>query len=223
MDIECESQHIPAPPASAVGKEIIYVLKNPAMPGLVKIGRTSQSHVTARMNQLYTTGVPVPFECVYAVEVDSKHNVEVALHTAFGPNRINPGREFFQIESEQAVAIMKVLDGTDVTPQINAELNANVSQAEKESGKRIKKRPNMDFFEMGLSPGEKLIFKEGEPAVEVVDNKKIRLNDAVMSLTAATREVLGISHSVQPAPYWYIGDRLLRDVYNETYPLDDEG
>lgn len=214
------ASHMPqSMPACEVAKEIIYVLKNPAMPGLLKIGRTSQTDVTLRMNQLYTTGVPTPFECVYAVEVESHYNVESALHTAFGPNRINPNREFFQIEEDQAVAILKVLGGHDVTPQINAELNANVSQAEKESGKKIKKRPNMDFFEMGLSVGDQLVFKNGEATAEIFNNKKVLFNGTVVSLTAATREVLNIDHSVQPAPYWFHGDKLMIDIYDETYPL----
>ena len=41
--------------------EIVYVLTNPAMPGLVKIGRTAGEDAGARIAQLYTTGVPVPF------------------------------------------------------------------------------------------------------------------------------------------------------------------
>lgn len=42
--------------------EIVYVLTNPSMPGLVKIGKTTQKEVSERMTQLYTTGVPTPFE-----------------------------------------------------------------------------------------------------------------------------------------------------------------
>ncbi|MFT7387743.1 MAG: hypothetical protein ACI8VC_000984 [Candidatus Endobugula sp.] len=40
---------------------IVYVLTNPAMPGIVKIGKTSRDSVDARLNELYSTGVPVPF------------------------------------------------------------------------------------------------------------------------------------------------------------------
>ena len=40
---------------------VVYVLTNPAMPGLVKIGRTDQDDANTRIAQLYTTGVPVPF------------------------------------------------------------------------------------------------------------------------------------------------------------------
>ena len=40
---------------------IVYAARNPAMPGLIKIGRTDQE-ADARLSQLYTTGVPVPFQ-----------------------------------------------------------------------------------------------------------------------------------------------------------------
>ena len=40
---------------------VVYVLTNPAMPGIVKIGKTSRSDIHARLNELYSTGVPLPF------------------------------------------------------------------------------------------------------------------------------------------------------------------
>jgi len=46
--------------------EIVYLLTNPAMPGLIKIGRTTRKDIKARMRELYTTGVPLPFECLSA-------------------------------------------------------------------------------------------------------------------------------------------------------------
>lgn len=45
---------------------IVYVLTNPAVPGLVKIGYTIQEDANARIGQLYTTGVPVPFKLEFA-------------------------------------------------------------------------------------------------------------------------------------------------------------
>jgi len=46
-------------------KGLVYVLTNPAMPRLVKIGQTTDK-ITSRMNELNTTGVPLPFECLFA-------------------------------------------------------------------------------------------------------------------------------------------------------------
>ena len=99
---------------------IVYVLTNEAMPGIVKIGMTSRSDVQHRMADLYTTGVPLPFDCVIAREIDDREAIEIedALHTAFGPNRVNPSREFFELDPEQIVALLRVLPGRDVTPQV---------------------------------------------------------------------------------------------------------
>lgn len=57
---------------------IVYVLTNPAMPGLVKIGKTARGSVDARLVELYSTGVPVPFECPFAARVSDEAKVESA-------------------------------------------------------------------------------------------------------------------------------------------------
>lgn len=55
-------------------KGIVYVLTNSAMPGLVKIGMTTRESIDTRMKELYSTGVPVPFDCEYACEVKTSDN-----------------------------------------------------------------------------------------------------------------------------------------------------
>ena len=44
---------------------IVYVLTNPAMPGMVKIGRTDR-RIGARLSDLCTIGLLLTFECEYA-------------------------------------------------------------------------------------------------------------------------------------------------------------
>ena len=47
--------------------EIVYLLTNPVMPDLVKIGRTT--NLEERLRSLSThSGVPVPFEVFYACD-----------------------------------------------------------------------------------------------------------------------------------------------------------
>jgi T5orf172 domain len=48
--------------------EIVYVLTNEAMDGLVKIGRTTTS-VEQRIKELDNTSIPLPFQCFFAGEV----------------------------------------------------------------------------------------------------------------------------------------------------------
>ena len=59
--------------------QIVYVLTNPAMLGLVKIGKTTQLEVEDRMKQLFSTGVPVPFDCAFACQVNDAAEAERAL------------------------------------------------------------------------------------------------------------------------------------------------
>ena len=78
---------------------IIYVLTNPAMPDLVKIGKTT--NLDQRLSSLYGTGVPLPFECIYAKEVEDMDYVESKLHAAFESKRLHARREFFKILEEE--------------------------------------------------------------------------------------------------------------------------
>ena len=98
----------------------VYVLTNPAMPDLVKIGKTTRD-VSLRLADLYTTGVPLPFECKYAAKVKDVDKTEKAFHTAFEPSRVNPKREFFNINPEQAIAVLSLMAIEDVTPSVQDE------------------------------------------------------------------------------------------------------
>ena len=120
---------------------IVYVLTNPAIPGLVKIGMTDRDDVQHRMRDLYTTGVPLPFECVIAREIEDRAalDIEAALHTAFGPNRVNASREFFQIDPEQAQALLRVMPGRDVTPP-GAEREGDLQDEDQVASREYKKR-----------------------------------------------------------------------------------
>ena len=100
---------------------IVYLLTNPVMPGLVKIGMTAQEDIDKRMKELYTTGVPVPFECKFACKVKKCDclKIEKALHKAFDPQHINQNREFFRINLEQAQAILELFRATCITAWIS--------------------------------------------------------------------------------------------------------
>ena len=63
---------------------VIYVLVNSAFENYVKIGRTT--NLEHRLRSLDNTSVPLPFRCVYAVEVDDENDVERLLHQAFADN-----------------------------------------------------------------------------------------------------------------------------------------
>ena len=78
----------------------VYVLTNPAMLNIVKIGKTTRD-VELRLADLYSTGIPLPFECEYAAKVKDVDKTEKAFHTAFEPSRVNPKREFYNNRGNQ--------------------------------------------------------------------------------------------------------------------------
>ena len=140
---------------------IVYVLTNPAMPGIVKIGMTDKPDVQRRMGDLYTTGVPLPFDCVIAREIEGKEAAEIerALHTAFGPNRINSSREFFQVEPEQVEVLLRVMPGRNVTPQ-DADQSTDLQPDDREASTEFKRRRNqtneIEFLESLNDNGRKV-------------------------------------------------------------------
>ena len=204
---------------------IVYVLTNPAMPGLVKIGMTNKDSVDKRMKELFNTSVPVPFECEYACKVTNCSEVEKALHIAFNPNRILPQREFFEITPEQAIAILKLLDkSSDITQEVAEEINNDLTAMDISAGAKlkIKRRPPLNFKDMQIEYGSILIYTQDETiVVKVCSEKKVSLNGQEMSLTAVTKELLGLEYAVQPTPYWTYNDKNLLDIYNEVYTIDE--
>lgn len=80
----------------------VYILTNPAMPGVAKIGFTL-GDPRERARELSTpTGVAVAFRLMYAVEVPDAHGVEMHVHRQLEALRVSPNREFFRCSVELA-------------------------------------------------------------------------------------------------------------------------
>ena len=201
--------------------QIVYVLTNPAMPGLVKIGKTTQLEVEERMKQLYSTGVPVPFDCAFACKVKDATEVERALHLAFGMTRINPNREFFKLEPERVIAVLQLLKVDDITQQFEQTIESDIPSADKQSAQALKRsmRSPMNFHELGIPDGSILISKDGAHQCTVVGEKKVDFNGTVSSLTAATRKMLGLSddYPIQPSPHWTFNGKIVKELYERFH------
>lgn len=79
----------------------VYILINEAMPGLVKIGRTSRD-VDVRASELWQTGVPHKFEVFWSCKTPDCVQLEAYMHGDLRERRVNQGREFFQVEPAEA-------------------------------------------------------------------------------------------------------------------------
>lgn len=75
----------------------VYILSNPSMPGLLKIGRSiNGGH--SRAKNMYQTGVPVPFVLEFEMLVDSPEDIEAMVHEALQKQRLSRSREFFSVD-----------------------------------------------------------------------------------------------------------------------------
>ena len=79
----------------------VYILTNDAMPGLVKIGRTSRD-VDLRASELWQTGVPQRFEVFWSCKTPDCVQLEAYVHGDLRKYRVSKSREFFKIDEVEA-------------------------------------------------------------------------------------------------------------------------
>lgn len=203
---------------------IVYVLSNEAMPGLVKIGYTTQP-MEARLRDLYSTGVPLPFKCEYACHTRNIEELEQALHTAFAPDRVNPRREFFNIDINRVIPILEYCDceqdSEAVTAAIQAALDSDVTEQDEAATRQFRKRrARFDFQEMGIPVGAEITYDDGttQASAIVADGHQVTYNGEQWRMTPLTRKLRGVEYNENPLPYWQYNGSVLIDIYNETYP-----
>lgn len=84
------------------GDEYVYVLSNPSLPGLLKIGYTSKDPMERKKEIDKGTGVPVPFNIEYVKKCVNGQQLERAVHNYLDSYRVNNRKEFFEIDLKAA-------------------------------------------------------------------------------------------------------------------------
>jgi T5orf172 domain len=198
---------------------IVYGLTNRVFRGLVKIGRTGGS-IQARREQLFTTGVPEPFDIGVAYRVPNPSEVEQALHRAFSPYRQNARREFFQIEVYQVEAILSLLGSDAQAEDVTEAVAADPGLIPNESIRRSPPRPRANFEAMGLPIGTEIRCRRTAATATIAGEHSVLFDGEVMSLTEATRRNYpngnGAFHR------WVHGDVALMDLYDQSCPRPSE-
>ena len=83
------------PPKDGCG--YIYILSNPSMPNIFKVGLTTNS-VLQRIRELNGTGIPKPFkaENLFEVDISKLRNIEQLAHKKLAAKDMHHGKEFFE-------------------------------------------------------------------------------------------------------------------------------
>ena len=86
-------------------KGYVYVMSNPSMPGLLKIGFSSKDPKERAAELSKDTGVPKPFVVEYEAHVENPKGYEQSVHKRLQQKRY--GKEFFECSVEEAVIAIK--------------------------------------------------------------------------------------------------------------------
>jgi len=196
--------------------DIVYILQNDAMPGLVKVGRTS-ANLEDRIRQLDTTGIPLPFRCFFAAEVKDGAMVEERLHEAFGDTRVRERREFFRVAAHRVKAALDLAALRDVTPGKEVETEEGDAAALARNEIKAERAARLKFSMLGIKPGDVLKFTRNEKITcTVVDDSSVSLDGQTLSLTNATLKALEktglVWKSAQGSQYWLFGDDTLQEL-----------
>lgn len=191
---------------------IVYILTNPAMPDLIKIGRTDTT-IEQRVGDLSrASGVPVPFVVFFAAEVEDSLGWERALHQAFDDRRLNPKREFFRLSPDKPHAILRMAHLRNVTPKEDI---ADTEEEREALDKERKRSTNIVFSILSIRPGAMLqsVFDETIEC-EVVSDREVKFRDEICSLSSAAlivaHETGRLWKTIRGSQYWkYEGQTLL--------------
>ena len=160
---------------------IVYILSNPAMPGLVKIGKTS--NLQNRLNSLFSTGVPIPFRCIYAKKVKNYSKIEANLHNGLRSMRENPNREFFRIAEDEVINFLEMVEGEEITPKEDR-FEDEDDKVAFDKATRIGQRFNFEM--VGIKIGSILHFIRDENVTcKVISKNKVEFEKEEHSLSSA--------------------------------------
>lgn len=183
-------------------EHIIYILTNEAMPGYIKIGKTS--NLEQRVRDLSrSSGVPLPFQVFYAAKVKDMHKVEQLIHHGLGESRIASNREFFRIAPERVVSILKLAEiEKDVTPQVDY---VDSVEEQQEINNARKRRSRFDFQHVDILPESVLTFTRNSEIyckTTKESTTEVDFRGKIMSVSEAARLALGVNYQVNGTLFW---------------------
>tara|TARA_B100000482_G_C12417933_1_gene223891 strand:- start:151 stop:606 length:456 start_codon:yes stop_codon:yes gene_type:complete len=85
----------------------VYVLSNPAQPGILKIGYTNSTPEERARQLSNATGVALPYEVEFAYSCWNGNDLEKDVHERLDEYRLSSQREFFQVDLEEAKEIIE--------------------------------------------------------------------------------------------------------------------
>lgn len=87
----------------------VYILTNPSLDGMIKVGRTVRDS-RSRARELFTTGLPTPFQVAFEIFSDHHEKLEADFHQELLDFRVSSSREFFRYPLDKAIVLLQKLN-----------------------------------------------------------------------------------------------------------------
>ena len=169
-------------------KGMVYVLTNDYMPGIVKIGYTTQS-IKERLKELDKTGVPWPYKCHFAIETDRYKEIEQYAHNAFADYRIRENREFFKVSPEKVVAALRISGAQEI--KIDDEAIDEFGKRVVNKQQKLSSKKRFDFEKYGIPEGAELTFTRNQSKkCTVVKGGNVSYNGTIYSPSKLALELM---------------------------------
>jgi hypothetical protein len=114
-------------------KDIAYVLFNPSMPTLSRVGLMAGRTPSELMEEFYSENVPLPYECVYACKVKDGAQAERAVFEKFGAEQIGRYGDFDDVKPERLVEVLRPYETEDITASFRESFDSTLTDEEKEA------------------------------------------------------------------------------------------
>ena len=206
----------------------IYVMTNPCLHDMVKIGYASD--VEARRKQLSTTALPFEYE-IYATYETSGQLEDKKLHElidTLNPKlRLAKNREFFAMSAEKAYRLLEaiaIISGSAdklkrVAPmQGEGTVSSTRKQPHCQGSSGRKQRPAINFQKCGIPVGAELVFIDDDSVrVTVVDaeKNKVKYNGETTFLSPLAEKLRNVS-AIQGASVFTYNGKKITDIAEET-------
>ncbi len=193
-------------------KGYIYIMTNPCLQNMVKIGYAT--NVEERKRQLSTTALPYEYE-VYATYETSGKLEDKKLHRLIdnlNPDlRVSKNREFFVMSAAEAYELLESI----------AIISGSQDKLQKAKGAAIQtvqkpKRPAINFAKCGIPVGAELVFIEDESVRVIVESdRKVSYNNEITSLSAVAGKLKG-TKAIQGPSYFTYNGQLITQIAEQT-------
>lgn len=196
-----------------MAKGYIYIMTNPALKDMVKIGYSTD--VEKRRRELSTTALPFEYE-IYATYETKGELEDKKLHhliDKLNPElRISANREFYLMSAEDAYDLLdaiRCISGSNNKLE-RVKTNPNINKAKD-------RRPQINFSKCGIPIGAELVFVDDANIKAIVcGDKKVEYNGQEMSLSTLAQELKQFKSKPQGTAYFTYNGRPLIDIANET-------